>query len=221
MGKIIVIEGTDGSGKQTQAVKLYEALIKKGYNAMQISFPNYQSPSSGGVKMYLGGEFGENAKSIDAYQASVFFSVDRLCTMLKLKDFYENDGIIVIDRYVQSNMIHQAGKISDKKERERFLNWIDDFEFNVLKLPREDIVLFLDVPIKVSKSLANARKELKSGTKLDIHEKDEKHLADAYEAGKFVAKKFSWEIINCVEEEKMKSIEQIHQEILSKVNAIC
>lgn len=215
-GKIIAIEGTDGSGKKTQTELLFNYLKQKGKTILQ-SFPNYESNSSAPVKMYLNGEFGEAANSLDAYSSSLLFAVDRLCTWQKLKKEYENGTNIVFDRYVQSNMVHQACKIEDETEREKFLNWIDNLEFEVIKLPRPNKVFFLNMPPKISKALANARKDLKAGTEKDIHEKDEKYLTSAYNAGMSVAKKFGWEIIDCIKDGKLKTIEEIHKEIVSKL----
>ena len=218
MGYIIVIEGTDGSGKQTQATKLCERLKADGVNVIRASFPNYDSPSSAPVKMYLGGELCEHADEFDAYQTSTLFAVDRLCTYQRdLKAHYEEGGIIILDRYTQSNMLHQAGKIKDKAERDKFLDWLDNFEFNELKLPRADKVIFLDVPPEVSMRLARERGELKAGTKQDIHEKDNTHLIDAYNSGKYVATKYSWDVINCVENDKLKLIDEIHNEIMQAI----
>ena len=215
MGKIIVIEGTDGSGKQTQSNLLCEKLCEMGYNAKRLSFPNYESPSAGPLKMYLGGELGQNAKDINAYQASALFAVDRLCTMRQYREFLQNGGILVLDRYVQSNMIHQAGKIADNWERDKFLRWLDEFEFETLGLPRANKVFFLDVPVDVSQKLANARSELKNGEKKDIHEQDKNHLLDAYSAAKYVANMFGWETVKCINEKKnLKSIEKINQILL-------
>ena len=221
MGRIIVVEGTDGSGKQTQTNVLLNALKERGYSVKKQSFPNYESQSAAPVKMYLSGELCENAKDIDAYQSSALFAVDRLCTMLKYKEFLEDGGILVLDRYVQSNMTHQAGKIKDKKERDNFLKWLDEFEFETLKLPRPDLVLFLDVPVEVSQKLANTRHGLKNGEKKDIHESDKTHLTDAYNAAKYVSKKFGWSEINCIDKEgNLKSIQEIHNLILNEVNKL-
>ena len=218
MGYIIVIEGTDGSGKQTQTTKLYEKLVADGFNVKRHSFPNYDSPSSAPVKMYLGGELCEKASDLDAYQTSALFAVDRLCTYMKdLKTHYESGGIIIFDRYTQSNMLHQAGKIHNPVERNRFLDWLDNFEFNELKLPRADKVIFLDVQPEVSIRLARDRGELKAGTKQDIHEKDNSHLIDAYNSGKYVANKYHWEIVDCVKNNNLKTIEEIHSEIIKKL----
>ena len=218
-GKIIVIEGTDGSGKQVQSKLLCERLNIDGKTTVLQSFPNYESPSSGPVKMYLNGELSEKAEEIDAYQSSVLFAVDRFCTMKKWREVYENGGIIVLDRYVQSNMIHQACKISNLEEREKFLNWLDKFEFGLLKLPKPDKIFFLDVPPKVSQALREARAINKNGEAKDIHEQDAKYLENAYNAGKWVSEKYAWERIDCVDENgKLKSIENIHNLIYNSLN---
>lgn len=219
MGYIIVIEGTDGSGKQTQSIKLYEKLKADGYNVIRQSFPNYESDSSAPVKMYLGGELCKQASDMDAYQTSALFAVDRLCTYMKeFKSHYEKGGIVILDRYTQSNMLHQAGKIRDLTERDKFLDWLDNFEFEELKLPRADKVIFLDVPPEVSMRLAHERADLKAGTTKDIHEQDSSHIIDAYNSGKYVANKYNWDVISCVENDKLKTIEEIHNEIINKIN---
>ena len=216
-GYVIVIEGTDGCGKQTQTRALYEKLISKGYSVRVQSFPNYDSPSASPVKMYLGGEFG-GEKDVDPYQASSLYAVDRLCTYLKdLKGFYEKGGIILFDRYVQSNMLHQAGKIGDREEVNKFLEWLDNLEFETLKLPRPNKVIYLDVPLEISQALAKARGSLKAGTAKDIHEADEGHMRRAYESGKYVREKYGWDVINCTENGQIKSIEDISDIIWSRV----
>ena len=176
MGYIVVIEGTDGCGKQTQSKALYQKLLDLGLNARIQSFPNYDSPSAAPVKMYLGGEFGSDT-SMDAYQASALYAVDRLCTYMKdLKEFYENGGIIVMDRYVQSNMLHQACKIGDRNEVDKYLDWLDKLEFGDFKLPRPNRVIFLDVPIEVStklKKIDSSIKELKEFKESIVSEKEQ------------------------------------------------
>ncbi|MGN0960971.1 MAG: dTMP kinase [Christensenellales bacterium] len=216
-GYIIVIDGTDGCGKQTQAQVLLRRLLEAGYDVKLQSFPNYDSQSSGPVKMYLGGEFGD-VNSLDPYQASSLYAVDRLCTYNKhLKDFYENGGILILDRYTQANMIHQAGKLSNKSEVDKLLEWLNDFEFGTLKLPKPDRVFFLDVPIEVSLKLMEERGIHKTGTAKDVHEQDPNHLKHAYNAGKYVGEKFGWDMINCVDNGKLKSIEEISELIWSRV----
>ena len=125
MGKLFVIDGTDGSGKQTQFAKLQERLSKEKIDYKTVSFPNYDSPSSSLVKMYLSGEFGSDAKKISPYIASTFYAADRFATFKKqYEEYYNNGGIILADRYTTANMVHQAGKIHDKEERKKFLDWL-------------------------------------------------------------------------------------------------
>lgn len=224
MAYIIVIEGTDGSGKQTQTARLFE-YIKSHidpdmHKLITQSFPNYESQSSGPVKMYLGGELGANAKSIDPYQASVLFSIDRLCTMKRLSEYVEDENaIIVLDRYVESNMLHQAGKIGDFEKAKEFIKWLEDFEFGMLALPRPNKIIFLDMPVEVSQRLANERKDLKTGKAKDIHESDVNHLRDAYETGKKVASLLEWDIVRCVDDDQnIRTIDDIHGEVVLKSN---
>ena len=198
-GKFIVIEGTDGSGKKTQAKILCEKLNEAGINCIVQSFPNYDSPACTPVKMYLNGEFGDIG-CLDAYQANSLYAVDRLCTMMGLKDHIENGGSIVFDRYVESTMLHQAALIENQEERDKFLDYVNDFEFGKLKLPKPDLVIFLDVPVEVSKKLADSRGEYKSGNKKDILEQDISHLTKAYNSGKYVANKYGWTQISCLNE---------------------
>ena len=214
-GFIINIEGTDGCGKKTQADMLTDKLKTLGFDVMEKSFPNYDSKSSGPVKMYLGGDLGENVNCLNYNQASVLFAVDRLCTMKTLD--CENK-VVVLDRYTPSNMIHQCCKIKNVEEQIKFLDWIDDFEFNFLQLPRPNLIIFLDMPVEKSLELAHQRKDLKAGTKKDIHEQDPEYMKRAYQTGKSIALKFGWTVINCVDEKnKIKTKEQIHQEILDVV----
>lgn len=216
-GYIIVIDGTDGCGKQTQSKILTQRLKDSGYPVKLQSFPNYDSPSSGPVKMYLGGEFGD-VNSMDSYQASSLYAVDRLCTFSRdLKGFYEDGGILILDRYTQANMIHQAGKLHSHQEVDKLLEWIDEFEFETLKLPRPDRVIFLDVPVEVSMKLMEERGIHKTGTKKDVHEEDPNHLRHAYDAGKYVGNKFGWDMIDCTENGKLKSIEDISDIIWQRV----
>lgn len=218
MGYVIVIEGTDGCGKQTQAERLTKRLNDMGYVTRKVSFPNYSSPSAEPVKMYLGGEFGDNDMSLDSYQASVLFTVDRLCTYQKdLKDFYQDGGIIVFDRYVESNKLHQAGKLSNLEEINVYCDWLDNLEYDTLKLPRPNKVIFLDVPVEVSMRLAHERGDLKAQTKKDIHEQNPEHLLHAYNCGKYMVDKYGWDSITCNEGDRMRTIEDISDEIFDIV----
>lgn len=219
-GKFIVIEGTDGSGKKTQAKILCEKLNEAGINCIVQSFPNYDSPACTPVKMYLNGEFGDIG-CLDAYQANSLYAVDRLCTMMCLKDHIENGGSIVFDRYVESTMLHQAALIENQEERDKFLDYVNDFEFGKLKLPKPDLVIFLDIPVEVSKKLADSRGEYKSGNKKDILEQDISHLTKAYNSGKYVANKYGWTQISCLNESgNLKSIEEISNDIFEVVKKL-
>ena len=219
-GKFIVIEGTDGSGKKTQAKILCEKLNEAGINCIVQSFPNYDSPACTPVKMYLNGEFGDIG-CLDAYQANSLYAVDRLCTMMGLKDHIENGGSIVFDRYVESTMLHQAALIENQEERDKFLDYVNDFEFGKLKLPKPDLVIFLDVPVEVSKKLADSRGEYKSGNKKDILEQDISHLTKAYNSGKYVANKYGWTQISCLNESgNLKSIQEISNDIFEVVKKL-
>lgn len=212
---IIAIEGTDGCGKKTQTDLLFGYLQKKGFKVKKISFPNYDSESSALVKMYLRGEFGESANDINGYQASALYAVDRFATMSKINvDDYD---FVLFDRYVPSNMIHQSTRIKDEAELNEFLDWISDFEYNKLKLPKPDKILFLNVPVEISMNLARARAELKNGEEKDIHEKDDSHLINAYEKANYVAKKYNWIVVDCVENKNMKTIDEIHKDILTNL----
>ena len=219
MGKIFVIDGTDGSGKQTQLQKLKERLEKEKIDYRVVSFPNYDSKTSTLVKMYLSGEFGKNAKEISPYIASTFYAADRYATFqTEYKEYYENGGIILADRYTTSSMIHQAGKIKDKEEREKFLKWLWDFEFNLYGLPIPTEVFFLNMPVEKSLELiANRENKFTHETKKDIHESDKNHLLDAYSAACDVAKDYNWHEVICVKDDKIRTIEDIHEEIYNVI----
>ncbi len=219
MGKLFVIDGTDGSGKQTQFNKLAERLEKENIKFKKISFPNYDSPSSSLVKMYLDGEFGENAKDISPYIASTFYAADRYATYKKnLEEFYKNGGIILADRYTTANMVHQAGKISNKEEREKFLNWLWDFEFNLYGIPVPTKCFFLNMPPEYAWKLMEKREnKITHELKKDIHERDKQHIIDSYNAACSLVKQYNWDEIKCVENNTIKSIEDIHEEIWSKI----
>ncbi|MBE7029515.1 MAG: thymidylate kinase [Ruminococcaceae bacterium] len=215
MGKLIVIEGVDASGKATQTKLLYEYLLNKKGNVLKIEFPDYESPSSSLVKMYLNGEFGENADDVNPYVASTFFAADRFASYkTKWEKFYKEDYIIVLDRYVTANMIHQASKFNTKEEKEKFINWLCDYEYGLYSLPQPDIKIFLDVPVSISRELMKERLNKFSGEEAkDIHERDEGYLEKTYENAKFVAENYGFNIINCVKDNKLRTIDDIQEEI--------
>lgn len=219
MGKLFVIDGTDASGKQTQLSKLKERLDKEGIEYKSVSFPNYDSESSSLVKIYLNGELSEDPKEISPYIASTFYAADRYVTFKKeYEEYYKNGGIILADRYTTSNMVHQAGKIKDDKEREKFLNWLWDFEFNLYGLPVPTEVFFLNMPTEYAiKLMENRKNKITKEEKKDIHERSPEHLKDAYEEACKLSKKYNWKEIKCVKDGKIRSIEDIHEEIYQEL----
>jgi len=222
MGKLFVIDGTDGSGKQTQLDKLKERFDKENIQYRTVSFPNYDSPSSSLVKMYLGGEFGDDAKKISPYIASTFYAADRYATFKKdYEEYYNNGGIILADRYTTANMVHQAGKIEDDKEREKFLDWLWDFEFNLYGLPVPTEVFFLNMPTEYAiKLMENRANKITHNEKKDIHERDENHLKDAYNEACKLVKKYAWCEIKCVKNDHIRSIDDIHEEIFERIKVL-
>lgn len=219
MGKLIVIDGTDGSGKETQMKILEENLKKNNIEYRKVSFPNYDSASSSLVKMYLRGEFGKEAKTVSPYVASTFYAADRYATYKKeLEEYYEAGGLILADRYTTANMVHQAGKIKDKAERKKFLDWLWDLEFNIYKIPKPDKVFFLNMPIEfVEKLIKDRKNKFDENATKDIHESDEEHLADSYNAACDVAKDYNWNEIKCVREGNLRTREDIGDEIFKTV----
>ncbi len=222
MGKVIVIEGSDGSGKATQAELLYNALIEKGVNVRKVSFPNYDSPSSALVRMYLSGELTSDPYEVNSYVASSFYAVDRFATYLReWKDFYgsDPDAVVICDRYVTSNMLHQAAKFDDLKEKEEFLDWEYDFEYMKGGLPVPDRVFFLDVDPEVSMRLMKEREnKFSHEAAKDIHESDPEFLRKSYENCSFLCDKYGWVRIRCCDENgEMKTPGQIHDMIMDKL----
>ena len=172
MGKLFVIEGTDGSGKETQFRKLQERLKEENLEFRVVNFPNYDNASSSLVKMYLSGEFGENAKDVSPYIASTFYAADRYATFKRYyEDYYKEGGIILADRYTTANMVHQAGKIENKEERKKFLDWLWDFEFNLYGLPVPTKTFFLSMPPDYALNLIEHRaNKFTHSVRKDIHE---------------------------------------------------
>ena len=216
MGKLIVIEGLDGSGKSTQLEKLPEGLRKMGIDCRTVSFPNYEDDSSALVKMYLGGQFGKNADDVDAYCASTLYAADRFATYKSdwHTDYEDENVLIIADRYVSSNMIHQASKIEDEAEKDKFLDWLSDFEYGLYKIPKPDVTIFLDMPPEYGRKLMeNRNNKITDEKALDIHESDVNHLNKSYNNAKYVADKFSWSTVSCVKDGEIRSIEDIQEEV--------
>ena len=218
MGKLIVIEGTDGSGKSTQFRMLTERLRHEGKEFQRLVFPQYSEPSSALIRMYLGGEFGSKPTDVNAYAASAFYAVDRYASYKKgWGEWYEKGGLIVSDRYTTSNAVHQASKESGEKQA-AFLEWLYEFEYDKLGLPRPDLTIYLDVPTTFTEQMMR-RREQDTNTSADIHEKDMEYLALCRETGRAAAAFYGWTVIDCVRNNQMRSIEDIHKEIYRHVAA--
>ncbi|MFA5917120.1 MAG: thymidylate kinase [Candidatus Gracilibacteria bacterium] len=224
----IVLEGIDGSGKGTQTLLLKEKLEKSGKKVKLIDYPRYGKKGAIFVEKYLNGKYG---KDVSAKTASLFYALDRFDSSFKLKKEYNKYDYILSNRYVSSNMIHQAGKIieqfKDEKKREKevnkFLDWLIELEFGILGIPKPDKIIFLDVNPVVANKLVEKkekRKYIKGDKNKDIHEDDENHLKNAYETAKNIAKKYDWTVIDCVKDDEIleKEIitEMIMKEILTK-----
>lgn len=222
MGILIAIDGVDASGKQTQSQLLTDRLLSDGIDTRGVSFPAYDNPSSTLVKMYLAGEFGRSAEDVNAYATSTFFAADRFATYRTDwgKD-YNKGTVIVADRYVSSNLIHQAGKIENDEEKSKFLLWLDNLEYVIYGLPRPDVTLFLDMPPQYGAELMKDRINKASGeADKDIHESNFEYLEKSYKNAVFVAEKFNWKHIQCVNNGKIRDIEDIHNDIYSIVRGL-
>lgn len=216
-GSLIVVEGLDGSGKETQTKKVVKRLTAEGLQVKKIEFPRYNSESSALIKMYLRGDFGDKATDVSPYVASTFYAVDRFASFKQdWEKFYLEGGIIIADRYTTSNFVHQAGKITDIQEREKFLKWLWDFEYNLYKLPVPDMVFFLDVPPEYNEKLMSDRNNKFTGAQeKDIHERDVSHLRESYVSAADIVRRYNWTRIECVKDNSLRSIEDINDEIYS------
>lgn len=217
MSKLIIMEGLDGSGKSTQTALLEEYLNNKNISFKKIKLPDYESPSSTLVNMYLGGEFGKQADDVNAYAASAFYAVDRFASFkLKWKQDYDNDTLILADRYATSNSIYQMEKI-DKSQWDSYLEWTEDFEYNKIGIPRPDLVIYLDMPVEISQKLMTSRYNGDEGKK-DVHEANVTFLNACRESALYAAKKQGWKVIPCSDGENPLSIDEIHNSITKIVD---
>lgn len=215
-GKLFVIEGLDGSGKATQAQKLYDALKAQGKMVRKVSFPNYDSDSSALVKMYLAGQFGTDPGDVNAYAASTFYADDRYAGFKSdWGKFYEEGGIIVADRYTTSNAIHQCSKL-DENLWNGYLEWLFDFEYRLLGIPAPEKVIYLQADTSVSQKLMTGRYN-GDESKKDIHESNLEYLNRSRKAAEYCAEKLGWKTVHCVADGSMRSIEDIHSEIMSSL----
>ena len=216
MGKLIVIEGTDGSGKSTQFHLLTQRLTRENQAFKCLEFPRYAEPSSALIRMYLGGEFGSHPSDVNSYAASTFYAVDRYASYKQdWGAWYEQGGLVLSDRYTTSNAVHQASKEQGEKQAE-YLKWLYEFEYDRLGLPRPDLTIYLDVPTDFTEKLMR-RREHDTNTQADIHEKDTAYLTACRRTGRAAAQFYDWTVIECVKDGIMRSIEDIHEEIYAHV----
>lgn len=220
-GKFIVIEGLDGSGKATQTKLICEKLKKKHKKVCQLSFPDYNEPSSALVRMYLNSEFGDSPDDVNVYAASSFYAVDRYASYKRFwKDKYEGGQTIVADRYTTSNAIYQLCRL-DREDWDEYIEWMEDYEYGKLELPRPDLVVYLDMQVDVSQMLIQERYN-GDDSKKDLHEKDVEFLKKCREAAMYSAKKLGWKVVNSSENGVPKPIEEINKavEILIEQNVV-
>lgn len=212
MGKLIVLEGTDGSGKSTQFGLLTQGLEAEGMAFRKLVFPQYAEPSSALIRMYLNGEFGQHPGDVNAYAATAFYAVDRYASFQKVwRREYEAGGLILSDRYTTSNAVHQCSKLP-QKQWEEYLHWLFDYEFRLLGLPAPDRVIYLQVDPAVSQRLMTQRYH-GDESKKDVHEKDTAYLARSRAAAEFCARHLGWDTVHCTSGDAMRSIEEIQQEV--------
>ena len=218
-GKLIVLEGTDGSGKSTQFARLKQRLEEQGIPFLCLKFPQYEEESSALIRMYLGGQFGSKPSDVNGYAASAFYAVDRYASYKKVwGEWYEQGGVVLADRYTTSNAVHQASKVLPG-EREDFFRWLYDFEYGKLGLPQPDQVFYLDVPTDASVGMLRSR-EAATDTHADIHEQDTAYLRTCRESAAQAADVLGWYRVQCVRDGALRSIDDIHQEIWQQVSAL-
>ena len=218
-GKLIVFEGTDGSGKATQARLLCQRLEREGIPYQEIDFPRYGKPSAAMVQEYLDGNLGKKPGDVNAYAASLFFSMDRYASYKQdWGDFYEAGGLIVADRYTTSNAVHQASKLPES-ERKAYLDWLFDLEYRLLRLPKPNLVIYLDMPTEITEQMMR-RREQTTGTHADIHEQDETYLKNCRANAKEIVKACGWSVVDCAEDEKPRTPEDIHAQVYQLVKKL-
>ena len=220
MGKLLIFEGLDGSGKGTQTDLLCKTLRDRGQELRQITFPDYESDSSALVKMYLSGKFGQKPDDVNAFASSTFYAVDRFASYkTNWGDFYRRGGLVISDRYTTSNAVHQCSKLPPM-HWDGFLEWLFDFEYKKMGIPAPDAVVYLSVDVDISQKLI-AERYHGDKNKMDIQEKDAEYLARSRAAAEYYARKLGWRRIVCTKEENgvktMRSVEDIHAEVLSKL----
>ena len=218
-GKRIVFEGTDGSGKATQSGLLCSRLEAEGIPFRKIDFPRYGKPSAAMVQEYLNGNLGKKPGDVNAYAASVFFSVDRYASYKQdWGDFYEAGGLVVADRYTTSNAVHQASKLPESQRKE-YLDWLFELEYGKLGLPKPDLVIYLDMPTEVTERMMRQREQA-TGTQADIHEQDAAYLKSCRDNARKIVADCGWHVINCADGDRPRTPEDIHEQVFQTVKCL-
>ena len=218
-GRLIVFEGTDGSGKATQSRLLCEHLRRENVPYKNINFPRYGQPSAAMVQEYLDGRLGRHPGDVNAYAASLFYAMDRYASYKQdWGPFYEAGGLVIADRYTTSNAVHQASKLPEG-ERKAFLDWLFDTEYRLLELPKPDLVIYLDMPTEITEKMMRQR-EAATGTHADIHEQDETYLKNCRDAAREIVRDCGWTVIRCARDDEPRTVEDIHDEVYRTVRAL-
>ncbi len=218
-GKLIVLEGTDGSGKATQARLLAQHLAREGRAFREIDFPRYGNPFAEPAKLYLDGALGAHAGDVNAYAASVLFAVDRFASYKEdWGGAYEAGELILANRYTTSNAVHQASKLP-AGEREAYLRWLFDLEYHRMGLPAPDLVIYLDLPTELSEAMLRKRQQA-TGTHADIHEQDEDYLRACRDNARSIARQLGWTVVRCDRDGAVRPPEDIHREIWDLVGML-
>ena len=219
MGILIAIEGLDGSGKGTQTERLYNRLATNGIKTSTVSFPDYDSPSSALVNMYLKGDFGNQPHDVNGYAASAFFAVDRFASFkTKWKKNYDDGEIIICNRYTTSNLFHQMVKLP-REEWDKFIEWLNDFEYGKLGLPAPDAVIYFDMDPDISQKLLAGRYN-GDNSKKDIHEKNVEYIKSCRETALYAAEKLGWTVVKCFDGDKTLPIEAIEETALKAIKKV-
>ncbi len=221
-GKLIAIEGTDGSGKATQAKLLAAGLRRDGARPQIICFPRYGKKSAWLVENYLAGQYG-SAREVGPYRAATFYAADRYDAGFKIRKWLTAGKTVIADRYVISNLAHQGGKIADPKKRKLFFTWALNLEYEIFKIPRPDINIILHVPIKITRILLNARgRKNINYSRPDIHETDSKHLRSTEKTYLKIARDYpEIKLIECTRNNKILTRQEIHDKLWQIVKKYC
>ncbi|MFB0921485.1 MAG: deoxynucleoside kinase [Oscillospiraceae bacterium] len=218
-GKLIVLEGIDGSGKSTQFRLLTERLSKEGVPFRKVVFPRYDNSSSSLLRSYLSGEFGKEPGDVSAFAASTFFFVDRYASFkTDWGEYYNRGGTVICDRYTTSNAIHQGAKLPEN-ELNAYLDWLYDFEFRLMELPKPDVVLYMNIDLETCLAQMKAR-QTATGTTGDIHEMNVPYLSACLRTGEKASERLGWTLIRCLENGAMRSVPEIHEDVYDAVKGV-